>query len=355
MERRKQGCRPRVSIVVVNYNGGRLLAEAVRAGLASATDVELILVDNGSHDDSLWRVRIEFAGDPRLRVIENGWNLGFTHASNIALARTRGEYVLLLNPDCVIGRDTLPRLIRIMEQHPQAGMAGCLIKNPDGTEQAGCRRTVPTPWRALVRVLRLDRLFPRHPRFQTFLLNREPLPERPVAVEAISGAFMLVRRAALQQVGPLDEGYFLHCEDLDWCMRVRQNSWQILFVPDVEVIHHKGECSADRPIFVLWHKHKGMVRFYNKFFRHRYPLPLMMLVFLAVWVRFAGLASLALIRHRVRPSPRRPQVAVPLPAFAPGVLQASSEDEDGGLLAPQRMVARGGLARPAAAQRESLH
>jgi GT2 family glycosyltransferase len=178
------------------------------------------------------------------------------------------------------------------------GMAGCLIRNPDGTEQAGCRRAVPTPWRTMVRTLCLNKLFPRHPRFQSFVLGGQPLPAEPVPQEAISGAFMLVRRAALEEVGALDEGYFLHCEDLDWCMRFRQASWQILFVPHAEALHYKGYCSRDRPVFVSWHMHKGMARFYRKFFRHQYPAPLMVGVFGAVWVRFVILAFLYWSRSR---------------------------------------------------------
>jgi GT2 family glycosyltransferase len=182
-------------------------------------------------------------------------------------------------------------MLAAMEAHPRAGMGGCLIRNPDGTEQAGTRRAVPTPWRAVVRVLQLNRLFPHHRRFGSFVLTQEPLPAHPVFVEAVSGAFMLVRREALEQVGPLDEGYFLHCEDLDWCMSFRQAGWRILLVPGAEAVHYQGACSHDRPIGVLWHKHKGMVRFYRKFFRHQYPAPLMWAVASSVWLRFAILAA----------------------------------------------------------------
>jgi GT2 family glycosyltransferase len=110
--------------------------------------------------------------------------------------------------------------------------------NEDGTEQAGGRRKIPTPELAFVRATGLSRLFPR--RFNDFTLHLEPLPETPAEVEAISGACMLARRAAIADVGPIDEGYFLRCEDLDWCMRFLQCEWKILFVPDVTAIHRKG-------------------------------------------------------------------------------------------------------------------
>jgi GT2 family glycosyltransferase len=125
--------------------------------------------------------------------------------------------------------------------------------------------------------------------FFDFYLHKQPLPLEPIEVEAISGALMLICRVALDDVGLWDEAYFLHCEDLDWCMRFRQKGWRILFVPDAPVLHHQGHSSRSRPLFVEWHKHKGMVRFYKKFFGRQYPGVLMGLVGLAVWVRFSAI------------------------------------------------------------------
>jgi hypothetical protein len=268
--------------------------------LRSTVSLELIISDNGSNDDSLPALRALAANDGRVRLIENKKNLGFARASNVALNEATAEHFLLLNPDCVVQPQTLERLLEVLATDSHAGMAGCLLRNGDGSEQAGCRRSIPTPWRTFVRVLHLNKLFPNHPRFRTFLLNETALPDRPMEVEAISGALMAVRRSAVRKVGLLDEGYFLHCDDLDWCMRFRQAGWKILFVPDVEAMHYKGACSQDCGMRVLWHKHKGMVRFYRKFFRKQYPLPLMALVIVAVWARFALLSVPALFRsvHR---------------------------------------------------------
>ena len=287
-----------VSVIVVNFNAGPLLHECVRAIFASTVPVEVIVVDNGSGDGSIYHLRRQVENE-RLTIIENFANLGFARAVNIGLEQAPGEFALLLNPDCIIGPDTLERMLEVMWEHPDAGMAGCLIRNRDGSEQAGCRRRVPTPARTLIRVLHLDRIFPSL-RHKGVVLHNSPLPDAPEEVEAISGAFMLARRAAVDEVGPLDEGYFLHCEDLDWCMRFRAKGWKILFVPHVEVLHEKGGCSADRPVRVEWHKHRGMVRFYRKFFRHQYPAPLMWCVIGAVWLRFLLLAVYFPLR-RFRP------------------------------------------------------
>jgi GT2 family glycosyltransferase len=184
------------------------------------------------------------------------------------------------------------------------GMVGGLLLNPDGTEQGGGRRAAPTPWLSFIRAFGLHRLSQRWPKlFYDFHEDKQPLPDNPTQVEAISGACMLVRQDAIADVGKMDEGYFLHCEDLDWCMRFRQNGWEILFVPDVKVLHNKGTCSKTKPIFVAWQKHKGMIRYYRKFFRHRYPGLLYGAVVIGVWLRFGGIAiyySIYNIMNRIR-------------------------------------------------------
>jgi GT2 family glycosyltransferase len=289
-----------VSIIIVNFNGGPLLLDAIGAALASSIPVEVLISDNGSTDGSLNAVYQAYGKNRRIHIISNGSNLGFSRANNIALAQAKGRYLLLLNPDCIIQPDTLAEILEVMEADPDIGMAGCLIRNPDGSEQAGCRRAVPTPWRSFVRVLHLNKVFPSSPRFRTFLLHQEPLPPAPVRVEAISGAFMLVRREAMKRVGLLDPNYFMHCEDIDWCMRFRQAGWEIAFVPHAYALHHKGTCSKDRPILVLYHMHRGMIRFYRKFFRVQYPSPLMAIVTSTVWVRFATLAAKEFLKRPFR-------------------------------------------------------
>jgi GT2 family glycosyltransferase len=203
---------------------------------------------------------------------------------------------LFLNPDCVVQRDTLRHLVAFMDATHDAGMVGCTIRNPDGSEQKASRRRIPDPWVGVVRFLRLQRFSPRF-RERRLNLVDEPLPDHPIQVEAISGSFMLVRRDALDEIGPLDEGYFLHCEDLDWFARFARSHWKIYFVPDVEVTHHQGTCSKGRPVRVEWHKHRGMVRFFRKFQAGEYPLPFRLLVIGGIWAHFAVLASAEGIRR----------------------------------------------------------
>ena len=290
----------KTSVIIVNFNAGKFLMECVRVVLSSSVPVEVLISDNGSTDESISLLEKEMQEDSRYHVFKNKKNIGFASANNRVVSETTGEYILFLNPDCIVKPDTIERAISCIDSRPDVGMAGCLLRNLDGSEQAGCRRRVPTPWRTLVRLFYLDKLFPNHPRFQNIPMLLEPLPDKPIEVEAISGSFMLVRRTALDDVGLMDEGYFLHCEDLDWCMRFRQKGWKILFMPDVEATHIKGACSHTRPVRVEWHKHKGMVRFYRKFFRHQYPLLLMWLVICAVWLRFVAVAIVYSFRRIVR-------------------------------------------------------
>ncbi|MHB8981054.1 glycosyltransferase family 2 protein [Thiobacillus sp.] len=287
-------------MVVVNYNAGPFLAECVGAALSAHAD-EILVVDNASRDTSVEACARQFAGEPCLRILRNETNRGFAAACNIGFSQSRGDFVLFLNPDCRLAEAAVSELAQALSADPSAGMAGGLLTDPDGSEQGGGRRAIPTPWRSFVRAFGLSRLAHRWPRlFFDFHLHKQPLPDRPVEVEAISGACMLVRREAVADVGLWDEGYFLHCEDLDWCMRFRQKGWKILFVPSARVTHALGVCGRSRPIFVEWHKHRGMLRFYRKFFRHQYPWGLMWLVTLGVWLRFGLVAA----RHTARRAAR---------------------------------------------------
>jgi GT2 family glycosyltransferase len=279
-----------VSLIIVNYNSGDFLLACVSSALDQVDEV--IVVDNASSDNSLAQLEAVFPGDQKLQIVRNRENLGFAAGCNIGVTHSSGGYLLFLNPDCVLEPDSVKHLLRVLDNRQDVGMVGGLLLNPDGTEQAGGRRAIPTPWRSFVRAFGLSRFADRWPRlFFDFHLHKQPLPTHPIEVEAISGACMLVHRAAVQGVGHWDEGYFLHCEDLDLSMALRGRGWKIMFVPDARIIHDKGGCSRSRPLFVEWHKHRGMLRFYRKFFTHQYPGLLMWLVALGIWLRFGLVAS----------------------------------------------------------------
>lgn len=275
-----------VDVVIVNYNAGAVLLDCVRSVLLQCRQV--IVVDNASHDDSLALLEQDAQLMQQTRVIRNQHNEGFANACNLGAKAANGSHLLFLNPDCVAERGALDRLLKVLESDDSIGMVGGQLLNPDGSEQAGGRRNIPRPSSAFVRAFGLSALFPNT--FKSFDQNQEPTPTHPVLVEAISGACMLLSRDLFEQVQGWDDEYFLHCEDLDLCMRISLAGKAIVFVPDAHITHQKGLCSQSRPIFVEWHKHKGMMRFYRLFFRKQYPLPVWWLVVLGIWLRFAAVA-----------------------------------------------------------------
>jgi len=280
-------------VIVVNYNAGQHLTDCVLSVLSEVVTRRVFVIDNDSHDESLKHLEKSIS-DNRLYVIRNGKNLGFATACNVGAHASDADTLLFLNPDSVLTPGALQRMMHVLENGSSIGMVGGFLCNPDGSEQPGGRRVFPTPRRAFIRAFGLSRFGRWFPDIcSDYLLYREAIPTFPTPVEAISGACMLVKTQAVKEVGLWDEKYFLHCEDLDWCMRFKQKGWEVVFVPEARVIHMLGVCSRSRPFFVEWHKHRGMLIFYNKFFRKKYPGVFWGLVKAGVWLRF----SLLVVYH----------------------------------------------------------
>lgn len=282
---------PNVSVVIVNYNAGKWLCESVSAALTQAQ--QIIVVDNASQDDSLTTLETQFLDDQRIQIIRSEYNQGFACACNRGARVATAPFILFLNPDCVLEPDCVLRLLKVIKQNPDIGMVGGLLVDVHGVEQRGCRRSIPTLRHSLTNLLGLSRFL------GDFNLHKQPLPHEPIEIEATSGAMMLMRREALIDVKGWDEAYFLHCEDLDLCMQFSQKGWKIFFVPDAVAMHSQGVCSRSRPLFVSWHKHKGMLRFYRKFFRDRYPWLLMWVISFGIWVRFGVVVIRHIFLHKI--------------------------------------------------------
>jgi GT2 family glycosyltransferase/nucleoside-diphosphate-sugar epimerase len=317
---------PPVSVVVVNHNAGPALLECLASVAGQA--LEVVVVDNGSAPGEVDGI-LEQAGcfGGEVRLVRSPRNLGFARACNLGIERCGGEAVLLLNPDCIAPPGLVESLWDVLSKNPKAGMVGPLLQNPDGTEQRGGRRLLPTPGRALAEWFFFGALPPAG---RGFNQCGQPLPEGPVPVEAISGACMMLRREALVDAGCMDEGYFLHFEDLDLCARFRQRGWDVFFDPQSRVFHSKGVCSRRNLLAVEWHKHCGMMRFFRKHFLAKSPAVTGPLVWFGVWVRFTGVALLGLFRRETEPHEGRSSnrfaetCDVPSGAETTGVLGASS-------------------------------
>ena len=289
-----------VSVVIVNFNTGALLSRVVQSVFAQRSDIlECIVVDNASNDDSIASLRNEI-DDSRLVVIEMPSNRGFAAGCNRGITESTGNGVLLLNPDCFLGPDCLGELLLELSKDVDAGAAGPLILNMDGTEQRGCRRDIPTPWQIFSVGVGLHRLMPNHPRFRSFNRDGAALPDKTVRTQGASGACILIKRDALERVGLLDERYFLHFEDLDWCMRAGEAGRHVLFVPSA-IAHHVGGVSGrNRRFRVEGHKHTSLIRFIRLNFGQYYPSAFIAFVSFVIYARLFAMSLRMLVLGKSR-------------------------------------------------------
>ncbi|MGX6642751.1 glycosyltransferase family 2 protein [Legionella pneumophila] len=283
-----------VTVVIVNYNSGEMLLKCIKQVLASTVPVRIIVSDNASSDDSLHLLTVAYRDNPNIHIYKNHANLGFSAANNAVYPMIETPFILYLNPDCFISENTIEHLLQVMNDYPDAGMAGCLVTNPDGTEQAGCRGLTPTPARVFNQMLKLEKFFPNNSKFSGYLLSDKPLPDHPLEVELISGSCMFVRKITIDEIGLLDAKYFLYCEDYDWFYRVLQGRWKIIFTPQTKVTHIKSYSTQQIPIRVLGYKAKGMWRYHSKFFKSNSSFFSTLLVRIGILSRLFALSNIYL-------------------------------------------------------------
>lgn len=262
-----------ISIVIVSYNSPGLLRDCLKAVLETGADLapEILVVDNASSQGNVSMVRTEF---PMVRVVANSRNLGFAKATNQGIAAATGNYILLLNPDTRVLPGALAALTRFMDDHPQAGAAGPRLLNGDGTLQPSCH-PFPNLAAHFLDISGICRRFKWTQRWRAGKMH-----DRPCAVDWVTGACLLLRRQAVEQVGALDEDYFLYSEEMDWCYRARKRGWQTFFTPAAEVIHVGGGSSsreaAGRSMALLY---GSLFLFYRK---HRSPGALLILKIMVI-------------------------------------------------------------------------
>jgi N-acetylglucosaminyl-diphospho-decaprenol L-rhamnosyltransferase len=251
-----------ISIVIINWNTKELLARCLQLVLKAGEGLEseVLVVDNASTDGSAAMVQKRF---PQVHLIENQENVGFARANNQVIGSSQGQYVLLLNSDTEIHPGALETLVEFMEVHPQAGGCGPRLLNPDGSLQSSCHPML-TPWREFWRLMFLDRLWRR----ATYVQERWD-QETPRRVEVIKGACLLLRRAALNQVGLLDERYFMYTEEMDLCYRLSQAGWELWWVPRA-VVRHYGQASAKQMAEAMYVQlYRSKVQFHRKYGSNR--------------------------------------------------------------------------------------
>jgi len=230
-----------LSICIVNWNAGQFLLDCLASIKRDVSELkyEVIIADNASTDDSIMQIRAIY---PWAKLIMNEQNSGFAKGCNIAIAYSSGRYILLLNPDTLIYSGALKKMVNFMDTNQQVGACGPCLIHPDSDKVDISARNFPKFLPLLWNLSYLDRLLPHSSVFGAYLMNYREKKEQ-CEVDWVSGACLMVRREAVEQIGGLDENFFMYCEDTDLCYVLKQAGWKIFYLPKVRVAHYKGKCS----------------------------------------------------------------------------------------------------------------
>ncbi len=284
----------KLSVIIVNYNVKYFLEQALLSvrRASKGLQVETWVVDNNSVDDSVRMVQEKF---PEVRLIQNKGNPGFSIANNQAIRQCAGEYVLLLNPDTVVEEDTFEKCIAFMDAHPEAGGLGVRMIDGSGAFLPESKRGFPSPWVAFCKTVGLSRLFPKSPHFNHYHLGYLGEFETN-AVEVLSGAFMFMRRPVLEEVGLLDEAFFMYGEDIDLSYRIIQGGYRNYYFPETTIIHYKGESTKKGSLNYVRAFYNAMIIFARKHFEGGKARVFVFMLQVAIYLR----ASLTLLTNAIR-------------------------------------------------------
>ncbi len=285
-----------IAVVMVSYRTGDVLQESLAAALAEPSLCRLVLVDNGNDPTTRRRLASMAAAEPRLKIVEGQGNIGFAAGCNLGAAQADAPYLAFVNPDCIVSRGSLARLRDVLRATPDIWMVTPRLVGPDGSPERGTPRAILTPWVALVELLQLWRLAPRHPTFQRLNLYSTDAYWRGGPVPAISGAFMMLPAGRFADVGGFDERYFLHVEDLDFCLALARRGGTIAYMPEIVATHHRSS-SRVSPLRLAWHKARGARYYMRKNFSGIYPGWALRLINLAINLHLAGSMLLILFRR----------------------------------------------------------
>jgi len=286
-----------LSIIIVSYNTKPVLPDCLKSIYENSVDLnfEVIVVDNASKDKTADEIaKLKY---PNFQFIQNNQNLGFSKANNIGVKKSKGKYVLFLNPDTQIRKDTLLEMLKFMDETKTCGAATCKVELPNGKIDDASHRGFPTPWNSFTHFSGIANIFPSSKIFNGYNLGNLDL-EAVHEIDALAGAFMLVRREAGEDVGWWDEDYFFYGEDIDFCYMLKQKGWKIYYVPTVSILHLKGVSgglkkvskeitTADKETKTRATKARfnAMRIFYKKHYEQKYPWILTRLVYLGIHLK----------------------------------------------------------------------
>jgi GT2 family glycosyltransferase len=277
-----------LSVIILNYNTKQLLKDCLSSIFASGRSEswEVIVSDNGSTDGSLDMVKQEF---PQVKIIANNANLGFSKGNNVAIMQAVGRHILLLNSDTIVKPDAFTKMVAKADSSANIGALGPKILLPNGELDPSARRNFPNPANAFLRLFGLKR-------FSNYNVSG-PI-DQEMEVEAIMGACMLVPRQVVDKVGMLDEQFFFYGEDLDWCFRIKQAGYKIIYYPPAEILHIKSASSKHIPFKIVKVAYTAMKIFYKKHYAPHYPTVFNWLVYLGINLRMYMVMFLNLFRSK---------------------------------------------------------
>lgn len=258
----------KLSVIIVNYNVKYYLDQCIRSVLRAFeemnTPAEIIVVDNHSADGSVDYLEQRYPQKlyPMVRFVRSAHNLGFARANNIAIRQSRGEYVLLLNPDTIVGEDALKASVDFMDAHEDAGAVGVRMLGAQGRRAMESRRGLPTPMVSFFKMLGFCNRWPHHRLFGKYYMGYLPWDE-PCQIEVVSGAYCMLRRKALDEVGLLDEDFFMYGEDIDLSYRVLKGGYHNYYLP-VDILHYKGESTQKSSFRYVHVFYEAMLIFFRK-------------------------------------------------------------------------------------------
>lgn len=259
----------KLSVIIVNYNVKYHLEQCIRSvqKASEGLSADIWVVDNASSDGSMDYLQPLF---PDIHFISNTENVGYSRANNQAIRESKGEYVLLLNPDTIVAEDTLKGCVDFLDAHPKVGATGVRMLNADGTFAPESRRGLPTPFTSFCKMTGLSALFPKSRTFGKYYMKYLDADEAN-PIEVISGAFNMLRRKALDEVGLLDEKFFMYGEDIDLSYRMLLGGWQNYYIP-YNILHYKGESTQKSSFRYVHVFYNAMLIFFNKHFGKKYFL-----------------------------------------------------------------------------------
>lgn len=282
----------KLSIIIVNYKTYELTKQTIDSVFRQDVnfEYEIILVDNSSRDGSIEKIQSDFKNiiyQETLKLIINDSNLGFSKANNIGIKNSIGEYILLLNSDTKLDENCLQKCMDHMNE--DIGALGCKIILPDGKLDHACKRGFPTPSASLYYLLGLDKKNPaKYGQYDALYLDENDIGE----VDALMGAFMLMPKSVLNEIGLLDETFFMYGEDIDLCYRIKEAGYKIVYYPETKIIHYKGGSSSEkskpkrRNPKTIYDFHDAMWIFYKKHYIRKYNVLVTVLVFLGIWLKY---------------------------------------------------------------------